>query len=119
MSPIARMRTGENRWERVVMVCTSTSWMQCRESWIREISIENLLRRLCIKCEIYVPRFVECFFLAARGNHSLNLAVLDFKIAHLDRTGCTRTPVTASAMISLISVEEIRGRDRSDLLSSI
>ena len=52
------MRTGENRWERVVMVCISTGSMQWRECWIREISIENLLRRLCIKCEIYVPRFV-------------------------------------------------------------
>jgi hypothetical protein len=82
-------------------------------------SVEKLLRRLCIKCEIYVPRLAACFFLAVRGNLSLNLAVLDFEIAHLDRTGCMRTPVRASAMISLISVEEIRGRDRSDLLSSI
>lgn len=30
--------------------------MQCRESWIQEILIENLLRRLCIKSQIYVPR---------------------------------------------------------------
>ena len=113
------MRTGENRWERVVMVCIFTGSMQCWESWIREFSIENVFRRLCIKCQIYVPRLAECFFLAARGNLSLNLAVLDFEIAHLDRTGCTRTPVRASAMISLISVEEIRGRARQDLLSSI
>ena len=73
------MRTGENRWERVVMVCISTGLMQCRESWIREISIENLLRRLCIKRQIYAPRFAEYLFLSARGNVSLNLAVLDFE----------------------------------------
>jgi hypothetical protein len=61
----------------------------------------------------------ECVFLAAHGNLSLDLAILDFEIAHLDRTGCTRTPIRASAMISLISVEEIRDPDRSDLLLSI
>jgi hypothetical protein len=61
----------------------------------------------------------ECVFLAARGNLSLDLAVLDFEITHLDRTGCTKTPIRASAMTVLISVEEIRGRDRSDLLLSI
>src|SRR4029077_10236542 len=111
------MRTGENRWERVVMVCISTGSMQCRESWIRKISIENLLRCLCIKCQIYVQHLAESFFLAARGNVSLNLAVLDFEITYLDRTGCTRTSIRASATISLISVEEIRRRDRSYLLS--
>jgi hypothetical protein len=65
------------------------------------------------------PRLAECVFLAARGNLSLDLTVLDFEITHLDRTGCTRTPIKASVMIFLISVEEIRDRDRSDLLSSI
>jgi hypothetical protein len=28
---------------------------QCWESWIQEILIENLLRRLCIKSQIYIP----------------------------------------------------------------
>src|SRR5439155_2501289 len=62
ISPIARMGTGENGWEQVVMVCTSTDSMQCRESWIQEISIENLLRRLGLKCQICVPRLPECLF---------------------------------------------------------
>ena len=71
--------------------CISTGSMQWRVRWIQEISIENQLRRLYIKCQmIYVPRLTECVFLAARGNLSLDLAVLDFEITHLDRTGCTR-----------------------------
>ena len=53
--------------------------MQRRESWIREISIENLLRRLRVERQIYVPRLAERLFLAARGNFSLNLAVLNFE----------------------------------------
>src|SRR5262245_15800972 len=34
------MRTAEDRWELVVIACIFTSSMQCRELWIREISIE-------------------------------------------------------------------------------
>jgi hypothetical protein len=50
------MRIGENRRERVAMACISPCSTQCRESWIQEILIENLLGRLCIKSQIYVPR---------------------------------------------------------------
>jgi len=44
--------------------------MQRRESWIREISIENLLRRFRVERQIYVLRLAERFFLAARGAFS-------------------------------------------------
>jgi hypothetical protein len=49
--------------------------------------IENLLGRFRFKRQIYFPGLAKCLFLAAGRNFSLNLAVFDFKIAHLDRTG--------------------------------
>ena len=63
--------------------------MQRRESWIREISIENLLRCLRVERQIYVLCLAERFFLAARGDFSLNLAVLDFEPHALPTTKWT------------------------------